>query len=133
MSNVAVIGSQWGDEGKGKVVDLLSRDIHAAVRYQGGHNAGHTLIVGEKKVVFHLLPSSICHKHIKCYLGRGVVISLDALFSEIDDAFEFIGDLKDRLVVSNAACLIQPYHKKIDQLKNQYIKINHLIGLRWLL
>ena len=120
MSNsISLLGLQWGDEGKGKVVDLLSKDIDAAVRYQGGHNAGHTLIIDGKKVVFHLLPSSICHKNIKCFLGRGVVISLEALFSEIDDAFEFIGDLKDRLVVSNAACLIQPYHKKIDQLRER--------------
>ena len=120
MSNsISLLGLQWGDEGKGKVVDLLSNDIDAAVRYQGGHNAGHTLIIDGKEVVFHLLPSSICHKNIKCFLGRGVVISLEALFSEIDDAFEFIGDLKDRLVVSNAACLIQPYHKKIDQLRER--------------
>ena len=113
------MGLQWGDEGKGKIVDFLSEDIDAAVRYQGGHNAGHTLIIEGKKVVFHLLPSSICHKNIKCFLGRGVVISLEALFSEIDDAFEFIGDLRERLVVSNAACLIQPYHKKIDQLRER--------------
>ena len=120
MSNsISLLGLQWGDEGKGKVVDLLSKDIDAAVRYQGGHNAGHTLIIDGKEVVFHLLPSSICHKNIKCFLGRGVVISLEALFSEIDNAFEFIGDLKDRLVVSNAACLIQPYHKKIDQLRER--------------
>ena len=120
MSNsISLLGLQWGDEGKGKVVDLLSKDIDAAVRYQGGHNAGHTLIIDGKEVVFHLLPSSICHKNIKCFLGRGVVISLEALFSEIDDAFEFIGDLKDRLVVSNAACRIQPYHKKIDQLRER--------------
>ena len=120
MSNsISLLGLQWGDEGKGKVVDLLSKDIDAAVRYQGGHNAGHTLIIDGKEVVFHLLPSSICHKNIKCFLGRGVVISLEALFSEIEDAFEFIGDLKDRLVVSNAACLIQPYHKKIDQLRER--------------
>ena len=120
MSNsISLLGLQWGDEGKGKVVDLLSKDIDAAVRYQGGHNAGHTLIIDGKKVVFHLLPSSICHKNIKCFLGRGVVISLEALFSEIDDAFEFIGDLQDRLVVSNAACLIQPYHQKIDQLRER--------------
>ena len=120
MSNsISLLGLQWGDEGKGKVVDLLSKDIDAAVRYQGGHNAGHTLIIDGKEVVFHLLPSSICHKNIKCFLGRGVVISLEALFSEIDDAFEFIGDLQDRLVVSNAACLIQPYHKKIDQLRER--------------
>ena len=118
-NSISLLGLQWGDEGKGKVVDLLSQDIHAAVRYQGGHNAGHTLIVNGKKVVFHLLPSAICHKNIKCFLGRGVVISLEALFSEIDDAFEFIGDLQDRLVVSNAACLIQPYHQKIDQLRER--------------
>ena len=116
---ISLLGLQWGDEGKGKIVDFLSEDIDAAVRYQGGHNAGHTLIIEGKKVVFHLLPSSICHKNIKCFLGRGVVISLEALFSEIDDAFEFIGDLKDRLVVSNAACLIQPYHQKIDQLRER--------------
>ncbi len=118
-NSISLLGLQWGDEGKGKVVDVLSKDIDAAVRYQGGHNAGHTLIVDGKKVVFHLLPSSICHKNIKCFLGRGVVISLDALFSEIKDAFEFIGDLRNRLVVSNAACLIQPYHIKIDQLRER--------------
>ena len=118
-NSISLLGLQWGDEGKGKVVDLLSQDIHAAVRYQGGHNAGHTLIVNGKKVVFHLLPSAICHKNIKCFLGRGVVISLDAFFAEIDDAFEFIGDIKERLVVSNAACLIQPYHRKIDQLRER--------------
>ena len=120
MSNsISLLGLQCGDEGKGKVVDVLSKDIEAAVRYQGGHNAGHTLIVDGRQIVFHLLPSSICHKNIKCFLGRGVVISLDALFSEIDDAFEFIGDIKERLVVSNAACLIQPYHIKIDQLRER--------------
>ena len=116
---ISLLGLQWGDEGKGKVVDLLSKDIHAAVRYQGGHNAGHTLIVDGKKIVFHLLPSSICHKNIKCFLGRGVVISLDALFSEINDAYKFIGDIESRLIVSKAACLIQPYHIKIDQLRER--------------
>ena len=119
ISTISLLGLQWGDEGKGKVVDLLSKDIDAAVRYQGGHNAGHTLIVDGKKIIFHLLPSSICHKNIKCYLGRGVVISLEALFSEIDDAFEFIGDIRERLVISSAACLIQPYHIKIDQLRER--------------
>ena len=116
---ISLLGLQWGDEGKGKCVDFLSRDLDAAVRYQGGHNAGHTLILDEKKIVFHLLPSSICHKNIKCFLGRGVVISLEALFSEIDDASLFLGDIKDRLVVSNAACLIQSYHIKIDQLRER--------------
>ena len=119
IKTISLLGLQWGDEGKGKVVDLLSKDIDAAVRYQGGHNAGHTLIVDGKKIIFHLLPSSICHKNIKCYLGRGVVISLEALFSEIDDAFEFIGDIRERLVISSAACLIHPYHIKIDQLRER--------------
>ena len=118
-SSLSLLGLQWGDEGKGKVVDVLSGDIDAAVRYQGGHNAGHTLIVEGQKIIFHLLPSSICHKNIKCFLGRGVVISLKALFSEIDDALEFIGDIKERLVISTAACLIQPYHIKIDQLRER--------------
>ena len=126
-NSISLLGLQWGDEGKGKVVDLLSKDIDAAVRYQGGHNAGHTLIVDGKKIIFHLLPSSICHKNIKCYLGRGVVISLEALFSEIDDAFEFIGDIRERLVISSAACLIQPYHIKIDQLRER-LRIGTKIG-----
>lgn len=117
VNTISILGLQWGDEGKGKVVDYLSKDLDAAVRYQGGHNAGHTLIVDDKKVVFHLLPSAICHKEIKCFLGRGVVVSLEALFSEIDDVFEHIGDIEDRLIVSSACSLIQPYHIKIEQLR----------------
>ena len=74
---ISLLGLQWGDEGKGKVVDNIAKDISAAVRYQGGHNAGHTLIVEEKTMVFHLLPSAICHENIRCYLGRGVVVSLE--------------------------------------------------------
>ena len=80
--NISLLGLQWGDEGKGKVVDYLANDLDAAVRYQGGHNAGHTLIVNGKKIVFHLLPSAICHKNIKCFIARGVVVSLDPIFSE---------------------------------------------------
>ena len=84
MSNlISLLGLQRGDEGKGKVVDHLAKDLKAAVRYQGGHNAGHTLIIDGDKVVFHLLPSAICHQEIKCYLGRGVVVSLDALFDKL--------------------------------------------------
>ena len=95
--NIALLGLQWGDEGKGKVVDNLAENIDAAVRYQGGHNAGHTLIVAGKKIVFHLLPSAICHENIKCFIGRGVVVSLDALFSEISEATEVLGNLENRL------------------------------------
>ena len=114
MKNIVVVGSQWGDEGKGKIVDWLSDQADIVVRFQGGHNAGHTLIVDGKTVVFHLLPSAICHEEIKCYLGRGVVVSLDALFKEIEEAAEFIGNIEDRLVVSSACSLIQPYHIKLD-------------------
>ena len=118
--NISLLCLQWGDEGKGKVVDnLAENNLDAAVRYQGGHNAGHTLIVDGKKVVFHLLPSAICHPNIRCFIGRGVVVSLDALFSEIDDAAEVLGNLEGRLTISSACSLIQPYHIKLDQLREQ--------------
>ena len=120
MTNtISLLGLQWGDEGKGKIVDHLAKDLDAAIRYQGGHNAGHTLIVDGKKVVFHLLPSAICHKAIKCYLGRGVVVSLDALFEEIEEASDVIGNIEGRLVISSACSLIQPYHIKLDQLREK--------------
>ena len=117
--NISLLGLQWGDEGKGKVVDNLANDLDAAVRYQGGHNAGHTLIVNGKKIVFHLLPSAICHENIKCYIGRGVVVSLQALFSEISEASEVLGNIEERLVISSACSLIQPYHIKLDQLREK--------------
>ena len=117
--NISLLGLQWGDEGKGKVVDNLANDLDAAVRYQGGHNAGHTLIVNGKKIVFHLLPSAICHENIKCYIGRGVVVSLEALFSEISEASEVLGNIEDRLVISSACSLIQPYHIQLDQLREK--------------
>ena len=117
--NISLLGLQWGDEGKGKVVDNLANDLDAAVRYQGGHNAGHTLIVNGKKIVFHLLPSAICHENIKCYIGRGVVVSLQALFSEINEASEVLGNIEERLVISSACSLIQPYHIKLDQLREK--------------
>ena len=117
--NISLLGLQWGDEGKGKVVDNLANDLDAAVRYQGGHNAGHTLIVNGKKIVFHLLPSAICHENIKCYIGRGVVVSLEALFSEISEASEVLGNIEERLVISSACSLIQPYHIQLDQLREK--------------
>jgi len=117
--NISLLGLQWGDEGKGKVVDNLANDLDGAVRYQGGHNAGHTLIVNGKKIVFHLLPSAICHENIKCYIGRGVVVSLEALFSEISEASEVLGNIEERLVISSACSLIQPYHIQLDQLREK--------------
>ena len=81
MKNIVVVGSQWGDEGKGKIVNYLASNFGAACRYQGGHNAGHTLIVDGKKIVLHLLPSSICHKDSLSLIGKGEVISYEALLS----------------------------------------------------
>ena len=83
--NVVVIGTQWGDEGKGKVVDWLTDHAHAVVRFQGGHNAGHTLIVGGKKTVLRLIPSGIMRSHTLCFIGNGVVLSPEALLKEIDE------------------------------------------------
>ena len=123
---ISLLGLQWGDEGKGKVVDHLAKDLDAAIRYQGGHNAGHTLIVEGKKIVFHLLPSAICHDDIHCYIGRGVVVSLDALFEEIEEAQEVIGNIEDRLTVSSACSLIQPYHIKLDQLREGSKKLTKI-------
>ena len=123
---ISLLGLQWGDEGKGKVVDHLAKDLDAAIRYQGGHNAGHTLIVEGKKIVFHLLPSAICHDDIHCYIGRGVVVSLDALFEEIEEAQEVIGNIEDRLTISTACSLIQPYHIKLDQLREGSKKLTKI-------
>ena len=84
--NVVVIGTQWGDEGKGKIVDWLTDHAQGVVRFQGGHNAGHTLVIGGKKTVLHLIPSGILRDSVRCYIGNGVVLSPHALLEEIDDA-----------------------------------------------
>ena len=119
FSNTAILGLQWGDEGKGKIVNFLAGDFGAACRYQGGHNAGHTLIVDGKKVVLHLLPSSICHKDSLSLIGKGVVISFEALFSEIDEISNITSGITDRLKISPACVLIQPYHQLIDLYKEK--------------
>ena len=119
FSNTAILGLQWGDEGKGKIVNFLAGDFGAACRYQGGHNAGHTLIVDGKKVVLHLLPSSICHKDSLSLIGKGVVISYEALFSEIDEISNITSGINDRLKISPACVLIQPYHQLIDLYKEK--------------
>ena len=82
--NVVVMGTQWGDEGKGKFVDLLTENANAVVRFQGGHNAGHSLVVNGKKTVLHLIPSGILREHVECLIGNGVVLSIPALFEEIE-------------------------------------------------
>ena len=119
FSNTAILGLQWGDEGKGKIVNYLAGNFGAACRYQGGHNAGHTLIVDGKKIVLHLLPSSICHKDSLSLIGKGVVISYEALFSEIDEISNFTSGITDRLKISPACVLIQSYHQLIDLYKEK--------------
>ena len=117
--NLAVLGLQWGDEGKGKIVNFLADRTSAACRYQGGHNAGHTLIVDGKKLVLHLLPSSICHEKASSLIGRGVVVSCEALFDEIKEIEPHANGIMERLKISPACTLIQPYHILLDQLKEK--------------
>lgn len=115
--NVVVIGTQWGDEGKGKVVDWLTDHAQGVVRFQGGHNAGHTLIIGGKKTILRLIPSGIMHPQVVCYIGNGVVLSPEALFKEIGELESAGLDVCSRLKISEAATLILPYHIAIDQAR----------------
>jgi adenylosuccinate synthase len=115
--NVVVVGTQWGDEGKGKIVDWLTDHAQGVVRFQGGHNAGHTLIIGGKKTILRLIPSGIMRAGTACYIGNGVVLSPEALFKEIGE-LESVGvDVQKRLFISEAANLILPYHIAIDQAR----------------
>ena len=115
MANVVVVGAQWGDEGKGKVVDIYTENSQAVVRYQGGNNAGHTLVVGDEKTVLHLIPSGILHKGKKCIIGNGVVLDPKVFIEEIKD-LKKKGYIKDenQLVIDRNVHIIMPYHKKID-------------------
>src|SRR5574340_440483 len=115
--NVVVIGTQWGDEGKGKVVDWLTDHAHGVVRFQGGHNAGHTLVIGGKKTVLHLIPSGILRGHVMCYIGNGVVLSPHALLKEMDELEQAGLDVRGRLRISEACPLILPYHAALDQAR----------------
>jgi adenylosuccinate synthase len=117
--NVVVIGTQWGDEGKGKVVDWLTDHAQAVVRFQGGHNAGHTLIIGGKKTILRLIPSGIMHPQVTCYIGNGVVLSPEALFKEIGELESAGLDVRGRLKISEAATLILPYHVAIDHAREK--------------
>ena len=115
--NVVVIGTHWGDEGKGKVVDLLTAQAAAVVRFQGGHNAGHTLVVGGEKTVLHLIPSGILHSGVTCVIGNGVVLSVPDLFKEIEDLEAAGINVRERLFVSAGCPLILPYHVRLDQIR----------------
>jgi adenylosuccinate synthase len=114
--NIAVLGAQWGDEGKGKIVDLLTPNFSIVARYQGGHNAGHTVYASGRKFVLRLLPSGILHEGITCVIGNGVVVDPQALFGEIDEVQAAGVRIGDRLIISDKAHLILPYHRELDVL-----------------
>lgn len=115
--NVVVIGTQWGDEGKGKIVDWLTDHAQGVVRFQGGHNAGHTLVIGNKKTVLHLIPSGILRESVDCFIGNGVVLSPEALLTEVRMLEEAGVNVRGRLKISEACPLILPYHVAIDQAR----------------
>jgi adenylosuccinate synthase len=117
VKNVVVIGTQWGDEGKGKIVDWLTGKVSGVVRFQGGHNAGHTLVVNGKKTILRLIPSGILHPHVTCFLGNGVVLSPTALLQEIDELSAAGIDVISRMRISQACPLILPYHVAVDQAR----------------
>ena len=126
MANIVVVGAQWGDEGKGKVVDFLAKDADIIARYQGGDNAGHTVVVGEEKYVLHLIPSGILHPDKKCVIGNGVVLSPRTLFKEIDHLRQRGIYIGDNLAISDRTHLIMPYHllmESIDEDKRGKNKI----------
>ena len=114
--NIAVLGAQWGDEGKGKIVDLLTPRFSFVARYQGGHNAGHTVYVKGRKFVLHLIPSGILHAGVTCMIGNGVVIDPEALFKEVDELSRAGVSVDGRLLVSEKAHIILPYHRELDVL-----------------
>ena len=124
--NVVVIGTQWGDEGKGKIVDWLTDEVAAVVRFQGGHNAGHTLVVNGKKTILRLIPSGILHPQVTCYIGNGVVLSPPALLQEIDELAVAGVDVMSRLRISEACPLILPYHVAIDQARELALGLGKL-------
>src|SRR5919205_2754816 len=113
--NVVVVGTQWGDEGKGKIVDWLTDHAQGVVRFQGGHNAGHTLVIGDKKTVLHLIPSGIMRLSVDCFIGNGVVVSPQALVAEMDELETGgVRGVVARLSISEACPLILAYHSALD-------------------
>jgi adenylosuccinate synthase len=125
--NLVIVGAQWGDEGKGKIVDILSNDADVVVRFQGGNNAGHTVIVDAEKFIFHLMPSGILHPGVKCVIGDGVVVDPEVLVQEIK-VLEARGTFRpEDLLISTNAHLIMPYHKRLD-LARERLRGAHKIG-----
>jgi adenylosuccinate synthase len=129
MSSVVVVGTQWGDEGKGKVVDLLTRYADFVVRFQGGNNAGHTLVVEGKKFIFHIIPSGILYEDKMCMIGNGVIIDPGVLIKEMEQLqTQGLTITPDRLMISEAAHLIMPYHASLDQAKENALSDGEKIG-----
>jgi len=115
-TNIAVLGTQWGDEGKGKIVDMLTPSFSVVARYQGGHNAGHTVYVDGQRFVLHLLPSGILRPGVTCVIGNGLVVDPEALFAEVEQLAGLGVEVDGRLVVSDKAHVILPYHRELDVL-----------------
>ena len=119
MANIVILGAQWGDEGKGKVIDIFTRDVDFVVRYQGGNNAGHTVVIDDDEFILHLIPSGILHKNKICVIGNGVVVDPKALLEEIKMLKKRGIDVDGRLFISDNAHVIFPYHKRLDELKEE--------------
>ncbi|HEN47113.1 MAG TPA: adenylosuccinate synthase, partial [Mizugakiibacter sp.] len=117
--SVVILGAQWGDEGKGKIVDLLTERVGTVVRFQGGHNAGHTLVIDGETTVLHLIPSGILRPGVQCLIGNGVVLSPAALQSEIIELENKNVEVRSRLKISPATPLIMPYHIALDQAREK--------------
>ena len=115
--SLILVGTQWGDEGKGKIVDFYSKKFNAVCRFQGGHNAGHTIYKEEEKFVLHLIPSGIFYDHVLCFIGQGVILSIDSLLEEIDQLEQKGINLEGKLRISRYCSLLLPLHAKIDQLR----------------
>ena len=129
MASVVVVGTQWGDEGKGKIVDLLTRYADCIVRFQGGNNAGHTLVVDGKKFIFHIIPSGILYENKQCMIGNGVIIDPGVLLEEMNDlASRGLPVTPERLLISEKAHLIMPYHKSLDHAREASLAKGKKIG-----
>ncbi|NHC16585.1 adenylosuccinate synthetase, partial [Motilibacter deserti] len=120
MPAIVVVGAQWGDEGKGKATDVLGADVDYVVRYNGGNNAGHTIVIGAEKYALHLLPSGILTPTVVPVIGNGVVIDLSVMFSEID-LLESRGVDTSKLIISANAHVIAPYHRTIDKVSERFL------------
>jgi adenylosuccinate synthase len=124
MKNIVVIGAQWGDEGKGKVVDILAPHFDIVARYQGGHNAGHTVRIGKRKFILRLIPSGILHNECECVIGNGTVVNPEAFNSELQELLEMGVICEGRLFVSSRAHLILPYHNALDRVREERLGAN---------